>query len=119
MYSMCSQPPKNDFYFYCRLLETRRVAWSLPVGVYPLNENGFLNVAVRIRITRRYQTVSASKSLSSNRKIAVGVLQVSGASICGITPGLLSLAAELPHPSEKSSLTFLWVRDPGLTSLSF
>ena len=115
---MCSQQPKNDFYFYCRLLETRRVAWSLPVGVDPLKENGFLDVAVRMRITRRYQTVSASESLSSNRKIAVRVLQVFGASICGITPGLLSLAAELPHPSKKSSLTFLWVRDPGLTSLS-
>ena len=46
---------KNDFYFYCRLLETRRIAWSLPVGVYPLKENGFLDVPVRIRITRRYQ----------------------------------------------------------------
>lgn len=95
------------FYFYCRLLETHRVAWSLPVRGYPLKEeNGFQTLLDGIRITWSYQTVSASESLSSNGTvIAVRVLRVSGASICGITPGLL--AAELPYPLEKSSLTFL------------
>lgn len=82
----------NDFYFYCRLLETHRVAWSLPVRVYPLKER-MVSQALPldgIRITRSYQTVSASESLSSNGTvIAVRVLRVSGASICGITPGLL------------------------------